>query len=91
MTDIEKAVITDLLPKVKAGTATHVVAIPAEQMAADLTAVSEMKKRKSSKHQHHLDGRSTVHDQPEAAHLFSNLQILTAIFGAFAHGGNDVR
>ena len=32
-----------------------------------------------------------VKDTPEAARLFSFLQILTAIFGSFAHGGNDVR
>ncbi|XP_076361317.1 sodium-dependent phosphate transporter 1-B-like isoform X1 [Tachypleus tridentatus] len=29
-------------------------------------------------------------DKPETRQLFSFLQILTAIFGAFAHGGNDV-
>ena len=32
-----------------------------------------------------------VKDTPEAIRLFSFLQILTAVFGAFAHGGNDVR
>lgn len=36
-------------------------------------------------------GRSAIEDRPETARLFSFLQILTAIFGSFAHGGNDVR
>ncbi|KAK2186611.1 hypothetical protein NP493_194g00021 [Ridgeia piscesae] len=34
--------------------------------------------------------RSQIEDRPETARLFSFLQILTAIFGSFAHGGNDV-
>ena len=35
--------------------------------------------------------RDKVSDRPETAGLFSFLQVLTAIFGSFAHGGNDVR
>ncbi|KAL3889306.1 hypothetical protein ACJMK2_001650 [Sinanodonta woodiana] len=36
------------------------------------------------------EARRKVEDKPETGTLFSFLQILTAVFGSFAHGGNDV-
>ena len=35
--------------------------------------------------------REMIADEPKTGKLFKFLQILTASFGAFAHGGNDVR
>jgi len=36
------------------------------------------------------NSQGAVEDPPEVVRLFSFLQIMTASFGAFAHGGNDV-
>lgn len=36
------------------------------------------------------DKKEAETDKPEVKRLFSFLQILTATFGSFAHGGNDV-
>ena len=38
-----------------------------------------------------MEARKKVTDEPKTGKLFAFLQILTASFGAFAHGGNDVR
>ncbi|XP_074110305.1 na[+]-dependent inorganic phosphate cotransporter type III [Cotesia typhae] len=37
-----------------------------------------------------VDTQNHTEDNPEVAKLFSFLQVLTAAFGSFAHGGNDV-
>ena len=38
-----------------------------------------------------MEAQTRIADEPKTGRLFAFLQILTASFGAFAHGGNDVR
>ena len=53
--------------------------------------IGDKKDQKISKKEAMTIARQMVVDEPKTSRLFSFLQILTASFGAFAHGGNDVR
>ena len=59
--------------------------------AADATNTTTPSDTVESERQKREIAREQVQDQPETRGLFSFLQVLTAVFGSFAHGGNDVR
>lgn len=62
----------------------RVKAISMSTLSGSKESLDEIEKAKREK------SREEIKDKPEAAKLFYVLQILTAIFGSFAHGGNDV-
>ncbi|KAK3578013.1 hypothetical protein CHS0354_036566 [Potamilus streckersoni] len=73
-------------PLIKENTYTNNVTGSFESSTTDISANS-LETGISAERRH---ARQLVHDKPETAKLFSFLQILTAVFGSFAHGGNDV-
>ncbi|GFR22542.1 sodium-dependent phosphate transporter 1-A [Trichonephila clavata] len=90
----------DNIPAWLAATVSGVVAILIAIIIRVQVVPRERQKGVSSREQNELsvenpiaaDENAEVSDdsRPEVANLFKSLQVMTAIFGSFAHGGNDV-
>ncbi|KAF6207441.1 hypothetical protein GE061_018684 [Apolygus lucorum] len=63
---------------------------PAYGLSPNSSAVPLIKEKPIEPMQIEVKGDEEVSERPEIVRVFSFLQILTATFGSFAHGGNDV-
>uniref|UniRef100_A0A0A9WYH3 Phosphate transporter n=1 Tax=Lygus hesperus TaxID=30085 RepID=A0A0A9WYH3_LYGHE len=63
---------------------------PAFGLSPNSSAVPLIKEKPIEPMQIEVKGDEEVSERPEIIRVFSFLQILTATFGSFAHGGNDV-
>ncbi len=64
--------------------------VPINNEAKQVCEAGLAKSKKTEENQTEIEEFLSHSDPPETIKLFSFLQVLTAIFGSFAHGGNDV-
>lgn len=72
------------------GSANYTKSTDTAKVFLDIDAKENLLKKETDERTELKKKRDAIEDKPETSQLFSFLQILSAIFGSFAHGGNDV-